>query len=79
MENISYELKYCERCGTLKLRPIDSGGTYCRHCEGMLARYKFPRDTGATNAAALAPAQAMTIVAQIPLRAVRERIARMAK
>jgi hypothetical protein len=79
MEIISYELKYCERCGTLKLRPIDSGSTYCRHCEGMLARYKFPRGRSDTNAAALPSEQAVTILAQAPLRAVTDRIAGIVK
>ncbi len=79
MEIISYELKYCERCGTLKLRLVDSGSTYCRHCEGVLARYTFSRGPRDTNPAALPPATAMTILAQIPLRAVSDRITEMAK
>jgi hypothetical protein len=79
MEIISYELKYCERCGTLKLRPIDSGSTYCRHCEGMLARYKFPCGPRDTNPAALPSAPEIAILAQTPLRAVSDRVAGMAK
>ncbi len=79
MEIISYELKYCERCGTLKLRPIDSGRTYCRHCEGVLARYKFPLSAGDTNVAALPSEQAMTTLAQVPLAAVSDRLAGMVK
>jgi ribosomal protein L37AE/L43A len=78
MEIISYELKYCERCGTLKLRPIDSGSTYCRHCEGMLARYTFPHGTHGKSVA-LRSAPEKAILAQIPLRAVSDRIAGMAK
>ena len=79
MEIISYELKYCERCGTLKRRPIDSGSTYCRHCEGMLARYKFPRGLSDTKVAALPSAPAMAILTQIPARTVSDRIAGVAK
>jgi hypothetical protein len=41
MEAIKYELKYCERCGTLKLRAATSGATYCRACERLLGRFKF--------------------------------------
>jgi len=39
METIRFELKYCERCGTLKLRPVASATTYCRRCESLLARF----------------------------------------
>jgi len=39
METIRFELKYCERCGTLKLRPVASATTYCRRCEGLLTRF----------------------------------------
>ena len=43
METIRYELKYCERCGTLKLRQVASASTYCRRCEGLLARFSRRR------------------------------------
>ncbi len=43
MECIHYELKYCEGCGTLKLRPIKSAMEPCSVCERMLARFRFPR------------------------------------
>jgi len=46
MRSTTYELKYCERCGTLKLRPVASGTTYCPVCERLLARYAFPRGAG---------------------------------
>ena len=39
METIRFELKYCERCGTLKLRPVASATTYCRRCESLLTRF----------------------------------------
>ena len=79
MKIISYELKYCERCGTLKLRPLNSGSTYCRRCEGLLTRYKFLHGTSDTNAAALSSAPEMTMVAQMPLRIAGERVAGVAK
>jgi hypothetical protein len=43
MENITYELKYCEGCGTLQLRPVVAGAKPCRVCEQMLLRFRFPR------------------------------------
>ena len=32
MEGTSYELKYCERCGSLGLRRAKSAESYCRSC-----------------------------------------------
>jgi hypothetical protein len=32
MHAIRYELKYCERCGSLRLRRADSAETYCQPC-----------------------------------------------
>ncbi len=32
MEGTSYELKYCERCGSLGLRRLRSAESYCRSC-----------------------------------------------
>ena len=65
METINYERKYCERCGTLKLRPVASDVTYCRRCEGLLARFTFPCDVGKKNSAAL-PSSAQGLAAGIP-------------
>ena len=42
METIKYELKYCEGCGTLKLRPVLADIHHCRVCERMLTRFRFP-------------------------------------
>jgi hypothetical protein len=42
MKSIRYELKYCEGCGTLKLRDVTSVTNYCRVCEEILARFRFP-------------------------------------
>jgi hypothetical protein len=38
------ELKYCERCGTLGLRRLDSRHIYCDGCEQEMAKvYLAPR------------------------------------
>ncbi len=42
MQLSTYELKYCERCGSLRLRPAASAETYCEPCEQMLANYSLP-------------------------------------
>jgi Zn-finger nucleic acid-binding protein len=34
---ISFELKYCERCGGLWLRPAGGAQIYCRVCAGAMA------------------------------------------
>ncbi len=64
MENIKFELKYCERCGTLKLRRVDSVSTYCRRCEGLLARYTSPSGVTAAKTAPLRRVRGM--LAAIP-------------
>ena len=56
MESIKYELKYCEGCGTLKLRPIQSEMNDCAVCERMLARFRFPRALVARKTSNLASA-----------------------
>jgi len=53
MECIHYELKYCEGCGTLKLRPIKSAMGPCAICERLLARFRFPRKAWAREYAGL--------------------------
>jgi hypothetical protein len=42
MQLSTYELKYCERCGSLRLRPAASAETYCQPCGQMLANYSLP-------------------------------------
>ena len=73
MEIIRYELKYCERCGTLKLRPIDSVSTYCRRCQALLARYSFSRGASDTGRAALTPTTGLAMLGRMPLEAVSDR------
>ncbi len=42
MQLATYELKYCERCGSLKLRRTASGDAYCEPCGRMLINYSLP-------------------------------------
>ena len=44
MENITYELKYCERCGSLGLRQCKSPQSYCRPCGQLILNYSLPAD-----------------------------------
>ena len=46
MERTTYELKYCERCGSLCLRPSQSSQTYCQPCGKLLLDYAFTGDRG---------------------------------
>src|SRR5271169_2384066 len=39
---IQVELKYCERCGGLWLRPQGAGGVYCATCRARLAAMPDP-------------------------------------
>lgn len=41
MQPPTYELKYCERCGSLRLRRAASADTYCQPCGQMLANYSL--------------------------------------
>jgi hypothetical protein len=75
MEAIRFELKYCERCGTLKLRQVASESTYCRRCESLLERFTFHRSTGVTNFSALPASPAPRMLAGIPPTAVNDRLA----
>lgn len=40
--NMSLELKYCERCGGLWLRPTGSGQVYCIGCARQMAELPPP-------------------------------------
>jgi hypothetical protein len=42
MERTTYELKYCERCGSLGLRRSQSLETYCEPCAEILLNYALP-------------------------------------
>jgi hypothetical protein len=44
MQDVTYELKYCERCGSLGLRRSQSGETYCKPCGEILTSYSLPGD-----------------------------------
>ncbi len=41
MEGITFELKYCERCGALALRRSHSSENYCEPCAQLLVKYSF--------------------------------------
>lgn len=43
------ELKYCERCGGLWLRPVGGGQVYCTACGRAMAELP-PASTGTENA-----------------------------
>ena len=42
MQLATYELKYCERCGSLKLRRTTSADAYCGPCGRLLINYSLP-------------------------------------
>jgi len=42
-EIVEMELKYCERCGGLWLRPQDSGEVYCESCVPKMADLPVPK------------------------------------
>jgi hypothetical protein len=46
-QEIHVELKYCERCGGLWLRPQQAGGVYCFGCRVRLADRPVPEPTSA--------------------------------
>jgi hypothetical protein len=60
MKNLTFELKYCERCGSLGLRRSQSPETYCRPCGQLMLNYSVAGDAGyrsliGPNAAPAAP------------------------
>ena len=38
MQTTRLELKYCERCGALGLRRLESGDNYCEGCAQLLSQ-----------------------------------------
>ena len=46
MQQTTYELKYCERCGSLLLRRQKSSETYCGPCQQALSNILFPGNSG---------------------------------
>jgi hypothetical protein len=67
MKTVKYELKYCEGCGTLKLRPVESPNTYCYLCERRLARFAFRPRLGAANSVELPSPAELKALAGLPL------------
>jgi len=45
MPTITCQLKYCERCGALRLRSADSAETYCPACGQVLFHWSLPEPT----------------------------------
>ncbi len=43
-QEIRVELKYCERCGGLWMRPQGADGVYCASCRAGLAAMPDPRE-----------------------------------
>ena len=41
MQRCTYELKYCERCGSLRVRRAASADAYCEPCGRMLIDYSL--------------------------------------
>lgn len=39
MESMTYELKYCERCGNLGVRRTGTQAEYCEPCRAALLRF----------------------------------------
>jgi hypothetical protein len=79
MEIIRYELKYCEGCGTLKLRPVLSANNHCMICERLLERFGFRRKIGAPNLAELSLPAERNIPVGIPRSDRRSATARSAQ
>lgn len=46
LQFIRVELKYCEACGALCLRPRGSTAPYCRRCEKVMAELSRAGRTG---------------------------------
>jgi hypothetical protein len=67
MNTEKFELKYCERCGTLKLRPVTSTQNCCKACARLLERYRLGKRARAiiANGIPIAPAShAPAVVAE---------------
>jgi ribosomal protein L37AE/L43A len=43
MQSTAYELKYCERCGSLGVRRTNSAKTYCEPCGQSLSNFLLIR------------------------------------
>jgi hypothetical protein len=55
---VRFELKYCEVCGSLLVRPCGSQAVYCAWCEvriGQIARRSAPRPDGKGKSKAILP------------------------
>jgi hypothetical protein len=66
MNTEKFELKYCERCGTLKLRPVTSNQNCCKACAHLLERYRLGKRARAIIANGIPIAPASPVPAAIP-------------
>ena len=67
MENVRYELKYCEGCGTLRLRVVSEDIRNCHVCEQLLERFRFPRKALARRQAESVRHRRKKLTAAVPL------------
>ena len=44
MKPKAYELKYCELCGSLGVRLLDTAGSYCQPCAEIFLHYSLAGD-----------------------------------
>jgi hypothetical protein len=65
MNTEKLELKYCERCGTLKLRPVSSTQNCCKACARMLERYRLGKRARAIVANGMPPPPASHVPAAV--------------
>ncbi len=49
MNYLRLDLKVCEGCGALWLRPETTAGVYCRNCAAKLAEFPAPRRRRSTR------------------------------
>ena len=63
-QTTAYELKYCERCGSLGLRRVLSAETYCRPCGHVLTNIVVP---GSRSPLKLPAGKVATDAGNVPL------------
>jgi Zn-finger nucleic acid-binding protein len=59
-EKMSLELKYCERCGGLWLRPAGGGQVYCASCAKQMA--EMPPASGRFDSSAEESTRGETVI-----------------
>ena len=64
-EVVRMELKYCERCGGLLVRPLESEITYCASCAVKMA--ELPRGKTSRRKTSIPPGEVEEIQARPPV------------